>query len=219
MIRRQHQGRPHFLDQRTALLQERLPAGIASRGGAGLRAGGEILVGPDVADFVRLAGFGLPEPDDLRVFLPHLERTGEGGAPLAHGARLQAVIAKFVDVAVAGRRLRGDDRIHQADVLADDGVAVGRAVLVLPPVQLGERRTLFRTVVEAFIFPHMHALVQRPDLRHPVADELAVIVATDLAAQRAGILHMDHRLAGLRGVGAQFVEHRGLPGFIWLGIG
>ncbi len=57
---REHQGRPHFLDHWAADLEERLPAGIGGRTGARLGAGVHVLVGPDVADLVRLAGLGRP---------------------------------------------------------------------------------------------------------------------------------------------------------------
>src|SRR5712672_2901963 len=66
--RGQHDGRVHLFKQRHAFPEEFLPCRIFE--GARTRFGARVQAGirPDMADFVRLTRFGLPEADDLGIF-------------------------------------------------------------------------------------------------------------------------------------------------------
>src|SRR5205814_9529750 len=64
-----------------------------------------------------------------------------------------------------------------------------------------------RALIKTVVAPHVHDLIERPDLGRPVALELAVIVLADVARHGArGLDHVAER-AGLYGLGAQFVDH------------
>src|SRR5882724_2337322 len=63
----------------------------------------------------------------------------------------------------------------------------------------------------------MHDLIERADLRRPVALKLAVLVLADVA--RHGACRLDHlaESAGLHGIGSQFVDHDAPPYFLVAG--
>ena len=65
-----------------ALAEEFLPCRIFKGVCTSLSACVQARIRPDVADFVRLTCLGLPEADDLGIFLTSRERRGERIDPL-----------------------------------------------------------------------------------------------------------------------------------------
>src|SRR5258708_10880366 len=101
-----------------------------------------------MADFVRLTCLGLPEADDLGIFLTGRKHSGERFEPLPDcAAGLRAIVAELIDVA---RRFRGSRRPHgveQADVLTHHQWTNQRAVLTRPASGLGELTAQSRSLV------------------------------------------------------------------------
>src|SRR4029079_14170220 len=89
-----------------------------------------------------------------------------------------------------------------------------RQVLLRPALVLREPRARRGPRREVRVLPEMHHLVERPQLRRPVAEELPEAVTANDAADRAGLLHVVGQLAGLDLVAAKLVNHRDLPSAI-----
>jgi hypothetical protein len=60
-------------------------------------------------------------------------------------------------------------------------------------------------VLEIFVWPHVHDLVERAEVRVPEGAELGMLLAKRLALREA-ILELGHG-SGAQGIGANFVDH------------
>src|SRR3984893_7174066 len=211
--RGQHDGRMHLLEQRRAFAEKLLPSRILEAAGTRLRARIQAAIGPDVTDLIRLTCLGLPQADDPGIFLRGRRRRSEYFEPLFdHAGGLGAIVAEFVDVA---RRCRGNGRPHgveQADVLAQQQSTDQRNVLAGPARVVGEFAAQFGALIETAVAPQMHDLIERADLGHPVAFELAVVVLADVARYGARRLYHIAERTWLYGVGSQLIDH-GVPKF------